>query len=1245
MNSFDEQVSSPKREVRIVSTAEVEKHTVYTIQVSVEDCQWTVQHRYSEFHELHETLVSQGKVERSLLPPKRLIGNLSKSFVEKRQRDLETYLAKVLQSNHIMPKPLMLFLEFDIYDINGVSQALAAELFAKGDLILASQDVCEMTPMQLFAITERLKMPLPTCDSDDAHSDIGHIMDFMSRLKYLRIVGSTARLGSSSRKVDELPYDLSYFKAIKHLQIDVCNAKLIAGIEEVKRHITFLAVNRTLSSLQDILLPNAGQWEALAGASGQDLMKVVPPWSAVKQADFSHNSLTSIDHSVCLLPHVQQLNLSHNQLRAVDHLQHLPAMTHLNLSYNQLSSLENLNTRLGNVHTLLLTKNDLSSLQGLSKLYSLVKLDIRSNIIEHVVEIQHVCNLPCLEQLLLSENPVTNVVDYRTKVLELFEDRFMELSLDGHKPSEKEKDTVNILKAIKKSKDYRPFVGSKHNSPKKVVHEAAIADPSSSKKGSNISSLPANLTGDDPEFKAKVESLRQQGGKAWLSIFNEMSDPSGSDVDSVAEKKMGQEGRGKKDKSKRARSRSRSPKPKSGPPPDQPRPLQQVKLSPKAFAYHILDEVSRHNQAGITSIPNVFSQLTVYFQGPKLFTYGPRHEAAGMPPPAVNGPTLEKYLNLMTAQEQEELVGVIRGVKSGSVKLASKSPSETEVTEVLSHVLALLGWTDRIEKPAEMSEDSNVESKVDQSESNLDINNSQGSTVEDAKEQASETVDSSELQDTSVDTVAEQLEHTDISVKVSDEKESAEETEDLDSSQTDTTVLDIPSVEFGHEITAPNIKPQVQTHRLPEYEESVMDHLSSCIQRKELVMSPSMQCLAVMSARELVKYFHENVTQIGLTAEYLLHVLWTNVITYACPTEEVISCVMLSTRALYVLSDKNVKFHREAWKTHRRMCSDSAVNKSRLRSGRLEEAPHASGVILNATESMENRVRCQHVMLLSDLEEVVVGLFDQKIRLTGQSAENTMTLITRSFKETHNFQQQLMLALPCPASPREADQRPGSPIDLYQEAMKARQEAVITEYRHPGGVKFTYANEETINDLTYLVVEKVKSLTHNVHDVHLLMYMLLHQIGDVISNSDYEPPVIETTPRYPRSLILTNTHAALCVEDHVCYPIPNFSKLLPDSQQYAVSDVQPIFNLKRLVVSDFSSCDITLIFEVINVEVDISREYFTSDDLQGGERHHTPDVVWTLMLPSLEDRERLMKMLCGQWRDMHNKELSIQVSA
>ena len=62
-----------------------------------------------------------------------------------------------------------------------------------------------------------------------------------------------------------------------------------------------------------------------------------------------------------------------------------------------------------------------------------------SHSIHQVVEVQHVCNLPCLEHFLLSSNPITNVVDYRTKVLELFEERFTELNLDGQKATEKEK--------------------------------------------------------------------------------------------------------------------------------------------------------------------------------------------------------------------------------------------------------------------------------------------------------------------------------------------------------------------------------------------------------------------------------------------------------------------------------------------------------------------------------------------------------------------------------------------------------------------------------------------------------------------------------------------------------------------------------------------------------------------------------------------------------------------------------------
>lgn len=54
-------------------------------------------------------------MEKSALPPKKLFGNTSKAFIEKRRSDLEEYLQKVLDENLDLPRPVLIFLEFDIY--------------------------------------------------------------------------------------------------------------------------------------------------------------------------------------------------------------------------------------------------------------------------------------------------------------------------------------------------------------------------------------------------------------------------------------------------------------------------------------------------------------------------------------------------------------------------------------------------------------------------------------------------------------------------------------------------------------------------------------------------------------------------------------------------------------------------------------------------------------------------------------------------------------------------------------------------------------------------------------------------------------------------------------------------------------------------------------------------------------------------------------------------------------------------
>ncbi len=64
-------------------------------------------------------------------------------------------------------------------------------------------------------------------------------------------------------------------------------------------------------------------------------------------------------------------------------------------------------------------------------------------IYSQVLEVRHIACLPCLENLRLVYNPVTIVVDYRTKILELFGDRASEVSVFS---SEMEISRVSVLR-------------------------------------------------------------------------------------------------------------------------------------------------------------------------------------------------------------------------------------------------------------------------------------------------------------------------------------------------------------------------------------------------------------------------------------------------------------------------------------------------------------------------------------------------------------------------------------------------------------------------------------------------------------------------------------------------------------------------------------------------------------------------------------------------------------------------------
>lgn len=105
-------------------------------------------------------------------------------------------------------------------------------------------------------------------------------------------------------------------------------------------------------------------------------------------------------------------------------------------------------------------------------MYSLVTLDVSCNLIADIDEVDNVAGLPCLEELILTANPVAGIVgeldiyfrlknfansfvysqiDYRQRVLSRFGDRCTELYLDNEKAEGTEIDMALVLAALRLS--------------------------------------------------------------------------------------------------------------------------------------------------------------------------------------------------------------------------------------------------------------------------------------------------------------------------------------------------------------------------------------------------------------------------------------------------------------------------------------------------------------------------------------------------------------------------------------------------------------------------------------------------------------------------------------------------------------------------------------------------------------------------------------------------------------------------
>ncbi|XP_070558120.1 nischarin-like isoform X2 [Ptychodera flava] len=1250
------------RKVSISGTEQVDNYTVYIIEVSVNDSRWRVRHRYSEFSELHERLVTENKIERSLLPPKKLLGNLSKSFIEKRQKDLEQYLQVLLQKYTYLPKPLSVFLGFNIYDIHGVTEALAEELFERGDMILAAGEVYHMTPMQLYAITERLKLAIPTCESGDRRLDLGHVMDFIAMLKYLKITGFEKSLGTSSRTVNELPYDMSIFKALVQVQIDNCNCRLISGLDSLKRTLATLNVHQSTTTIRDLLLPSAHQWET--GTS--EFTAIVPTWSVLTTADFSHNTIESIDESVKLMPKVEYLDLSHNLISSVEHLQHLSSLTHVDLSHNRIQSVQSINTKLGNIKSLNLSANQLDSLLGLAKLYSLSELDVSHNKITDVVEIKHLCGLPCLERLILLGNPVTIVTDYRTKILEIFGDRASEVTLDKQATSQKELDTVAVLQAIHKAKEAKEKQRKKVSPRKKHVHEAEIADADSleseSLQQANLHGTPGSsptatgpVTEPNPtsgEFRSQIESIRNLGGEQWLRMLNEIQQ-SGEERSSLSSNSslphdskslnLKTEGSPQGQGSSRMGQRpdesvaeevvpkviARSPdftsdKPSTDDDPSK-EPAPSIEgLSPSLQHLQcVLESISKHSKADefpmedllLTRIPIPPGEY--YDNKCDNDDDGGEDDGERRQPPEGESDTSEAE----TSMEESD-----HGIK--------------EQTQSLQHYvdnMPVNQMKEFLQCLVELSDDG------DPTLGGMPVKIAVAGKFQVYLEKRLHTLMPGALFE--VMTTAREKKSSQSTVRVVFKSGSLENIRDTD------LELHLPTSPVTA-VPQSQSQPSVDPARM--YSEDVLDDLSQQNSKVNSRLSDALCGLAALRGVAIVKYFHENIAQISADVEELKFLMWCDVITHALPSQEVESCVMLSSKAIYFVSDQDVKLLKkhssgllQSWKGHRRMYSDSIVGSSKAPSDNLEATSHCSGVIMNVSpDSSQGQVKCYHIMQLKNLKEVFSGLFDQSFRLTGTDSDNTLSCITRDYRLTHAFLDVLMSVL-CfinIATPSPEMESSGSEYDLYKASLKAWSCRENFEYVHPSKVRFIYPSEEVVNDLTFIVVDSIKENKPKLDDVTILMYSLLFQLRVAPCESKDTADKTATAVSESRTMVVTSTHIVLCIQDHVSYPLPDYTKVLPENPQYRVTDVKPLSDLRRLAISDPSQSVISLAFEKTEVVVDVSRDYYSAQDSPADEVTEAQEILWTFLLQTMEERDRLQKLLSKQWMNLTGRELPVHSS-
>lgn len=257
-------------------------------------------------------------------------------------------------------------------------------------------------------------------------------------------VDQNSSIGTSNIIPSNLKFDLIAFKNLKTLQIfglDVDNVTNMGTLRQTIQQLSWH--NTTCKGINEFIL-----CDCIHKSDAHD----DKTWPNLDNINLSENEICTIDKSIQLAPELKTLVLDQNKIKKIENLSHLTYLQTLSLCENQIAVCIDLHLELGgSLMYLNLSQNMLTSLKGFRKLFTLVKLDVSCNAIESIDEVDYIANLPSLEEIILTGNPIAGTVDYRSRVLARFNDRINDIYLDNEKGSAQEIDTALALSALRQS--------------------------------------------------------------------------------------------------------------------------------------------------------------------------------------------------------------------------------------------------------------------------------------------------------------------------------------------------------------------------------------------------------------------------------------------------------------------------------------------------------------------------------------------------------------------------------------------------------------------------------------------------------------------------------------------------------------------------------------------------------------------------------------------------------------------------